>query len=741
MVLKVAQHAGFCMGVKNAVETAQKAALSKKKVCTLGEIINNPSVVKALMESGVTPVKTIAEIAPGATVIIRSHGVALHTLEALAKKGVEIIDCTCPFVSKVHEIASAYSKEGKPVILVGEKAHPEVLGTAGHCLGAVYIVKDETDVEALPPMEEALLIVQTTFAPDAFLRLEKRIHAKVKTLEVRNTICAATLIRQKEALELAEQADKMIVVGGRNSANTVKLYETCKRVCGETILVESAAEIPPAFADIHSDFIGITAGASTPDWSLKEVVTFMNDMEKNQALTAEQEAQNSFMADVEATLVRVRPGQTLMGKVVQITDDEVCVNIGYKSDGLIKKSDMTQEDVKLDDEIEVEVVKVNDGEGNVLLSQRNIVNRKVWDELMQKFENNEYVEGIGKEAVKGGLIAKVEGINCFIPASQLSQRYVEKIADFVGQEMKLKIIEADQQKKRIVASRKAVIAEESASKKKEIWDKLEEGSVVKGIVRRLTDFGAFVDVGGVDGLVHITDLSYGRIKHPSEVVAPDQEVEVKILNLDTERERIALGLKQLQPKPWDVAQDKYPVGVVVDGKVVRITTFGAFVELETGLDGLVHISQCALGRVNKVEDALSVGDVVRVKVLGVDPEKKRISLSVREVLEDEALSFSEEIPGVEEAVVETAVVEEVPAKEEPVKEAVEAVKEKTEEAAEAVAEKAAEAVEAVKETVEKVAKKVKEKAEEVVEEAAKPKRTRKPKAPKEEAAEEAAEKE
>ena len=671
MSLKVAQHAGFCMGVKNAVDTAERAALSNKKVCTLGGLINNPSVVNKLIEGGIRPVQTIDEIDSG-TVIIRSHGVSLDTLEKLKARNLEIIDCTCPFVSKVHSLASAYSKEGRPVILVGEKEHPEVLGTAGHCMGPVYIVKDETDVQALPKMPQALLIVQTTFAPEAFKRLEELIAKKVDALEARNTICAATKVRQKEALELAKQADKMIVVGGRNSANTVKLYETCKAVCRDTILVESAAEIPPAFADIHSDFIGITAGASTPEWSLKEVVTFMNDLEKDQAITAEQEAQNSFMADVEATLVRVRPGQTLMGKVVQITEDEVCVNIGYKSDGLIKKSEMTQENVQLDDEIEVEVVKVNDGEGNVLLSQRNIVNRKAWDELMQKFENNEFVDGVGKEAVKGGLIAKVNDINCFIPASQLSQRYVEKIADFVGQPMKLKIIEADQQKKRIVASRKAVIAEESASKKKEVWDKLQEGDVIKGIVRRLTDFGAFVDIGGVDGLVHITDLSYGRIKHPSEVVAPDQEIDVKILNLDMERERIALGMKQLQPKPWDVAEEKYPVGDVVEGKVVRITTFGAFVELETGLDGLVHISQCALGRVNKVEDAVTVGDVVRVKVLGVDTEKKRISLSIREVLEDEALSFAaEEIPGVEE--VTAVVAEEAP--ETPAEEIAEAAEE------------------------------------------------------------------
>ena len=264
---------------------------------------------------------------------------------------------------------------------------------------------------------------------------------------------------------------------------------------------------------------------------------------------------------------------------------------------------------------------------------------------MAKFDAGEYVEGVGKEAVKGGLIAEVDGIRTFVPASQLSQRYVEKISEFVGKPIKLKIIEVDKQKKRIVASRKAYLQEESTSKKKEAWDKLGEGEVVTGIVRRLTDFGAFVDVGGVDGLIHVTDLSWGRIKHPSEVVAPNQEVQVKILSLDRERERIQLGYKQLQPKPWDVAEEKYAIGSVVEGKVVRITTFGAFVELEPGLDGLVHISQCALTRVQKVEDAVKVGQAVRVKVLKVEPAEKRISLSIREVLEDEAFNYSQDIPG------------------------------------------------------------------------------------------------
>ena len=372
--------------------------------------------------------------------------------------------------------------------------------------------------------------------------------------------------------------------------------------------------------------------------------------EEEAALTEEEQNKRSFMDDIEATLVRIRPGQTVTGSVVQVSEDEVCVNIGYKSDGLIKRSDLTDQDVHVGDQIEVEIVKVNDGDGNVILSQRNIVNRKVWEELMQKYENNEYIDAVGKEAVKGGLIADAGGVRAFVPASHLAQHYVEKIQQFVGQDMKLKIIDVNKEKKRIVASRKEYLREESARKKEEAWAKLEVGAVVKGIVRRFADFGAFVDLGGVDGLIHITDMAWYRIGHPSEVLKIGDEIEVKILNLDRERERIQLGYKQLQPRPWDNIEEKYPVGLVLERKVVRIRPFGAFVELEPGVDGLVHISQCALTRVAKVEDALQPEQMVKVKVLGVDPEAHRISLSVREALADES---AEEAPAEEAPVDET----------------------------------------------------------------------------------------
>ena len=624
MPLEVAQHAGFCMGVRRAVEAAMKVAGTDVPSCTLGALIHNPTVVDMLREHGVPAISSPDE-ADGRQVLIRSHGVSPDVLADLEARGCKVLDLTCPFVDRLHRIVAEGTADGTPVIMVGEREHPEVKGTCGWANGDIYVVATPEEAAELPELPKAVAAAQTTFPPDRWEAIVSVLRTRVGELQEHNTICNATATRQREARELAARADAMIVVGGRESANTQKLYAACKALCPRTILVERAAEIPPAFANINSEFIGITAGASTPDGSLKEVVTQMTDMQNTE-----------FTMDaVVASLTRIRAGQTVTGKVVQITEDEVCVNINYKADGIIKRADLTQEDVKLDDEIEAEIVKVNDGEGNVVLSQRNIVNRKAWEALLAKHEANEYVVGTGKEAVKGGLICDVEGVRAFVPASQLAQHYVEKIADFVGKEMKLKIIEVDKQKKRIVASRKQVIAEETAAREEEAWGRLEEGIIIHGIVRRLSAFGAFVDVGGVDGLIHITDLSWGRITHPSEVVKPNQEVDVKILSLDRERKRIQLGYKQLMPRPWDNASEMYPEGAIVEGKVVRITEFGAFVELQPGLDGLVHISQCAPNRVNKVEDAVQVGQVVRVKVLSVDTEKKRISLSIRQAVEDE----------------------------------------------------------------------------------------------------------
>lgn len=645
MPVRVARYAGFCMGVRRAVDGALRAAHSGEEIVSYGEVAHNPEVIRSLEEQGIHVIHSPEE-AVGKTVLIRSHGVAPSVLHQLGLTAKRVEDLTCPFVARLHRVVSEYSRSGLPVILVGQADHPEVIGTIGYAAGSVYTIESLEEAARLPSIPRALIVSQTTLPQDRWEAILPIVQERVEKLTVENTICTATAQRQSEASRLAAECDAVIVIGGRSSANTRKLYETCRGICARTILVERASEIPAGFANIHSDSIGITAGASTPDWSLKEVVTTMTDKEQiNQ--------QEDFMSQMEATLVKIRPGQTVKGTVLTMNDEFVGVNIGYKSDGLMKREDLITEDVKPGDEIEVEVVKVNDGEGNVLLSQRNIQNRKAIAELVEKKESGEYVEGVGKEAVKGGLICIVNGIRAFVPASQLSNRFVTKIEDYVGQPMKLKILEVDEAKRRIVASRRAVVAEELAAKKAETWAKLVEGEIVHGIVRRLTKFGAFVDLGGVDGLIRITDLCWHHVKDISEVVSENQEVDVKVLSVDAENGKVGLGLKQLQPKPWDVAPEKYPVGSIVTGIVVRTPEFGAFVELEPGLDGLIHISQCADHRIEKVTDAVNVGDEVTVKVLGVDPEKKRISLSIRALLVPEVAPV-EEAP-VEEAPVEEAV--------------------------------------------------------------------------------------
>ncbi|MBR6220085.1 MAG: 4-hydroxy-3-methylbut-2-enyl diphosphate reductase, partial [Clostridia bacterium] len=448
----LARHAGFCFGVRRAVETAERAA----PATTLGPIIHNPQVVEALAAMGVTSAQAPSQIPSGARVVIRSHGIGRAAYRALEAKGCQIVDATCPFVQRIHDMARSASEGGVPLIVIGEREHPEVQGILGWTDGPAFAVLTDEDVDALPPMDQALVVAQTTMVQARFDALCRRLSGRIPRLTVRATICTATRDRQQEVADIARRVSVMIVVGGRQSANSQKLYRLASDLCPRTHFIETADELD-GIEISPSDTIGITAGASTPDCIIKEVVARMNDIEKK--VNPEENPELEVMSEeaIDKTIVQIRPGQIITGKVEMITDDEVCVNIGYKSDGIVKKSELSSTDVKEGDEIEVEVVKVNDGEGNVLLSQKNIINRKAWEEICAKEEAGEFVEGVGKEAVKGGLLADVAGIRTFIPASQLSLRYVEKIDEFVGQPMTLKIIEIDKAKKRIVASRKAVL--------------------------------------------------------------------------------------------------------------------------------------------------------------------------------------------------------------------------------------------------------------------------------------------
>ncbi|MGX8705722.1 MAG: 4-hydroxy-3-methylbut-2-enyl diphosphate reductase, partial [bacterium] len=398
----LARNAGFCFGVRRAMDTAKQSA----PAVTLGPIIHNPQAVEQLRALGVTAIEAPEDAEPGAKVVIRSHGIGRREYEALSARGCEVIDATCPFVQRIHAMARKASADGITLIVVGEAGHPEVRGILGWTDGNAYAVLTPEDIQSLPPMDAARVVSQTTMAEGRFEEICQLLKARVPRLEIEATICPATRERQREATALAAKVDAMLVIGGRESSNSRKLYRLASDICRRTHFIETAAELD----GIHfspSDTIGITAGASTPDCIIKEVVARMNDIEKK--VTPEENPEIEAMSDevIDQTLVQIRPGQIVTGKVVQITDDEVCVNIGYKADGIVKKTDLSSTDVKIDDEIEVEVVKVNDGEGNVLLSQKNIINRKAWDEIVAKQEAGEFVEGVGKEAVKGGLLADV----------------------------------------------------------------------------------------------------------------------------------------------------------------------------------------------------------------------------------------------------------------------------------------------------------------------------------------------
>ncbi|MBQ9624478.1 MAG: bifunctional 4-hydroxy-3-methylbut-2-enyl diphosphate reductase/30S ribosomal protein S1, partial [Clostridia bacterium] len=584
------------------------------------------------------------------------HGVGRDIYEYCNEHGINVIDNTCPFVAKVHDIVKNAESD---VVIIGKSTHPEIIGIKGWVEGNCTIVDSVEGAKDIPKMDEATIVVQTTFEKAKYQEILDEVKKRVKTPKVFNTICNATEIMQKEALELSKQADCMVVVGGKHSSNTKKLYDICKSNCKNSLFIENVDELPLAITET-SGIIGIVAGASTPDWIIREVITTMTEKLENEineqggAETAaapleEAEIKNEdtqivedYADLLEKTLKSIRVGEMVTGTVVQVNKDEIFINIGYKSDGIIPKNEYSADqnvdicaEVKIGDEIEAQVVKLNDGEGNVLLSVRRSANKKIWNELEEKFKDTEAVYSVtGKEAVNGGVIAEYEGAKIFIPASLLDIKFVKDLTQFVGQTFDIKVIEFDKHKKKIVGNRRVLLEAEAKKLKEELWNKFEPKQEIEGTVKRITDFGAFVDIGGIDGLLHVADIAWYRINHPSDVLKVNDKIKVVILSVNKEKERISLGLKQLTPKPWEAAGEKYKEGDVIKGKVVRVLDFGAFVELEPGIDGLIHISQIALEHIDKVSDKLNIGDEVECKVLSVDSESKKISLSIKQLLRD-----------------------------------------------------------------------------------------------------------
>lgn len=635
--IRVAESAGFCFGVKRAIEMAYEAIGVEPKLYSYGQLIHNKTVTDDLASKGLQIVENLDGLTEG-TLLIRSHGVGKALYDEAEAKGLKILDGTCPFVKKIHNIVHEKLAEGLGIIIVGDGTHPEVIGINGWCENAAVILEDEeaAKTKEIPEKEKYAVVVQTTFRQAKFDKILGILQDRGVNMEVHNTICSATEKRQTEAEELSKTVDKMIVIGGKNSSNTQKLVEICAKNCGNTVHIETICDLVLNNFG-KDDKIGITAGASTPPAIIKEVVVTMSEALENavQNLGGSEEA--TFEQMLEESLVTLHTGDVVKGTVIQVVNEEVSVNLGFKSDGIIARGEFSSDPtvipsktVQPGDEIEVFVVRVNDGDGNVMLSRKRIEAQKGIEEIEAAYNDKAVVTGTVTNVVKGGLIAVVNGVNVFIPSSQVSNRFIEDLSVFNGQELEFNIIEVDRVKRRFIGGRKALVEQEIAAKRAALFETIQAGSRVNGTVSRLTDFGAFVDLGGVDGLIHISEMSWGRISNPKEVLKEGQEVEVFVLDVDKEKGKISLSLKDADKNPWKLAAEKYAVGSIVEGKVVRMVPFGAFVELEPGVDGLVHISQIANKHVVKPEDELKVGEIINVKVLEVNPEQKKISLSKRQ---------------------------------------------------------------------------------------------------------------
>ncbi|MEG0829047.1 MAG: bifunctional 4-hydroxy-3-methylbut-2-enyl diphosphate reductase/30S ribosomal protein S1 [Anaerovoracaceae bacterium] len=656
-----ADHSGFCFGVKQAITLAEKAA-GKKSECiySCGPLIHNRAVTEQLEEKGVKIIENINDIEEGATIIIRSHGEGKWFYELAENRNLQLIDATCPFVKKIHKLVANSQCNGQQVVIIGNKDHPEVKGIDGWCSDSAIII--DSLEEARKIKEDNLFVVaQTTIQGGLFSQITNELEKMGKKVTLNNTICSATTKRQESTIKTAKKADLMIIIGGKDSSNTKKLYDISIKYCVNTYFVENIEDLPLKEVG-KCNRIGIAAGASTPECIIKEVIANMseNTLENNENNeNNEMNSMQDLMDEIEKSLRLPRGGEIVTGKVHQVTDKEIIVNLGCKKDGIIPLDEITLEEgqtltdlYKEDDEIQAKVIKTDDGDGSILLSKKKLEVGEHWEEINQALEEKIVIDVKVVRPVNGGVIATFKEVSGFIPLSQLSDRFVENAEEFVGQVLPVRISRVDQRRGKAVFSHKMFLNQEREKKVAEIWEGLNVDDVVEGTVMRFTDYGAFVDIGGIDGLLHISEISWGKLKHPQEVLSIGEQIKVKVLSMNNEKGKISLGLKQNQPEPWSIINDKYEVEQVVTGKVVQIKEYGAFVELEPGLDGLVHISEVAHKRVTNIADELTVGQEVEAKILEIDQERKRISLSIKETLE---APLEDEVEQVEE---ETYVAEE-----------------------------------------------------------------------------------
>ena len=640
MNVTVAKSAGFCFGVSRAVELVEHSAGQGGRTLTLGPIIHNRHVVERFEKMGVRVIEQPEDASAGDTVIIRSHGVSRDVYKRLEAQGATIIDATCPFVKRIHKIVSQAEQEGKLPIIIGTPTHPEVEGIAGWCTRCKVFADAESlenwvREEAIPADLPVCMVSQTTSTEFLWKKCVQFAKKQFTYLQTFDTICRATECRQREASELSQRCGAMVVVGDLKSSNTGRLAMICREHCDKVFLIDNASELNlDDFCGVSD--VGITAGASTPAWIIKEVNKTMSETTNVEAVQEE-----NFAELLEQSIKTLNTGDKVVGTVTGIGNTEVQVDLGTKHAGYIPydevstDSSVKPEDVlKVGDEIEVFVVRVNDQEGTVQLSKKKLDGLKVWDDMAKYVEDKTTIDAVITEENKGGLVANVKGVRVFIPASQSGIAKGGDMAAMVGKPVQLKITEVNRARRRAIGSIRAVNAEARKAAQEKIWSEIEVGKKYHGTVKSLTSYGAFVDIGGVDGMVHVSELSWNRIKTPADVVKVGDEIDVYVISFDPEKHKISLGYKTDEMNPWNQFMSKYSVGDVVEAKIVKLMTFGAFAEILPGVDGLIHITQISDRRIGKPEDVLSEGQVVQVKITDI-AENKRISLSIRALLEQD----------------------------------------------------------------------------------------------------------
>lgn len=662
MSIKKADSAGFCFGVNRAINIVNELLEQGFKVSTLGPIIHNMELVNELKLRGCVPVDSPNDILDDSTLVIRSHGVERSVIDDIEKRGISYKDATCPFVKKIHKIVSDANPDSDVVLIAGNKNHPEVCGIIGHCLATCYTFNNEQELDDLADIilkmnnKNVLIVAQTTFDTQEWKKCIKKIKKLCTNAKIFDTICNATQVRQNEAAVIAEQSDFMVVIGDRHSSNTSKLFDICKRQCENTVLIETAKELDRGKV-YNANNIGVTAGASTPARIIKEVLDTMSEIKSGETMVEE-----SFEELLEESLKNLNTNERVMGTVLSIAPNEVQVDVGRKQTGIIPAVELSNDPnakpedvVQVGDEVELLIMKTNDQEGTIMLSKRRVDAQKGWEELKEKADTQEVLSGKVTEAVKGGVIVLFNGSRIFVPASQATATREESLDSLVGQEVDFRLIEVSQngRRRRAIGSIRSVLKEQRAAQREEFWKSCEIGKRYNGVVKSLTSYGAFVDLGGVFGMIHISELSWTHIKHPSEVVNVGDTVDVYIKDINEETKKISLGFKNADDNPWEILKNKYPEGTVVNATIVGLTTFGAFANIIPGIDGLIHISQIANKRIEKPADVLSVGETVEAKITAIDFDKKRVSLSMRALLPEEEQAPAKEAEA-EEATEETA---------------------------------------------------------------------------------------